>query len=153
MIGQFEITHTFLGMTDGCGSFFLIILFIFVVFLVIGIIAEFFQAGKKPEEPVKLMPTFDTWEAVGVNVPEDMRKEYPIGTKFADGAAGVVVGYELSALYNGKPAWLVVVLFEDGKMSSFERFWLQGNRVQEVIQFTSPEDLVAKANKTWNKSL
>jgi hypothetical protein len=95
------------------------------------------------------MPIFDTWEGEGVAVPEDMKHQYPIGAKFNEGAAGVVIGYELKFLYNLKPAWFVVVMFEDGRTSPFERYWLKGNTIKEVLKFDTAEDLFEKAIETW----
>ena len=101
---------------------------------------------------MSIMPIFDTWEASdSPGVPEDMKKQYPVGAKLEGGAAGVVVGYEMKVLYNWKPAWFVVVMFEDGKLSPFERTWMKGNKVQKIIKFNTADELVEEAMKTWHK--
>jgi hypothetical protein len=90
------------------------------------------------------MPIFDTWHGEATNVPEDMKQQYPIGARIND---GVVVGYEMKIMYNWDPMWFVLVMFRNGRIDPFERYWLQGNEIKEVIPFTSSEDLIKKAFK------
>jgi hypothetical protein len=93
---------------------------------------------------MKLMPLVDTWEVVEpLAIPEDMKRKYPIGAKLecAGAVIGVVIGYELKVLYNWKPGWLVTILFENGKSSSFEQDWMTGVKVKEIIKFNTAEEL------------
>lgn len=90
-----------------------------------------------------------------VNTLEEIKKLYPVGAKFAYGAAGVVLGYELQILYNREPVWLVVVMFAGGVRSSFGLSWLSPegkNPISEVLTFSTPEELIHKALKTWEES-
>ena len=92
-------------------------------------------------------PNAKRWHAVdAVRLPYDMTSRFPVGAKLQGG--GVVIGYELKVLYKDpKPSWFVVVMFKDGRLSSYGRGWMQTGKVGEIIDFATAEELIEKATE------